>query len=237
MGRVTVLVIATTNRHKLAEIRAILGPRYRYLSLQDFPEAPKVVEDEKTFSGNAMKKARELARFLQDVAALEYRVPGVNALVVADDSGLEVDALNGAPGVHSARFAALDQDGNAGGLPRAGGEVAEASPSDAENNAKLLALLRAVPLEKRAARFRCVIASVRLKPLQPVLAGQTFEGVCEGRIQMEGRGQGGFGYDPLFQPLQHPLSFAQLAADSKNKISHRAQALDKFRRYLETLRL
>lgn len=227
LGPMTALVIATGNKHKLQEIAAILGTRYRYLSLQDFPEAPKVEEDQTTFAANAVKKARALAKFLQGLPGLDFRVPGVHALVVADDSGLEVDALKGAPGVHSARFAALD---GTGGVPAA-------NSMDPANNAKLLRLLRDVPMERRTARFRCAIATVRLKPAQPTLAGQTFEGVCEGRILSEARGSGGFGYDPLFLPVGHPGSFAELNSATKNQLSHRAQALKKFQRYLQTLKL
>src|SRR5689334_23671421 len=100
----TTLVIATRNAHKVEEIRGILGPEFRFLTLRDFPGAPPVVEDATTFAGNAAKKAVELARW---ISGSELK-PGNPTFVVADDSGLEVDALNGAPGVHSARFAALD---------------------------------------------------------------------------------------------------------------------------------
>ena len=228
----TTLLIATRNRHKVGEIASILGTRFRYLDLSGFQEAPTVVEDEPTFARNAVKKARELAKWLQALPTFDFRVPGNNALVLADDSGLEVDALNGAPGVHSARFAALDlSTGSAGGAGPKG------NSSDAENNAKLLRLLKDVPLEKRAARFRCAVAAVRIKPRQPSLAGQVFDGVCEGRIQSAPTGKGGFGYDPLFVPLAHNQSFAELGHETKNKISHRAQALQKLRRYLDTLGL
>jgi XTP/dITP diphosphohydrolase len=225
VSAMTALVIATRNQHKVQEIRAILGAGRRCLSLADFPEAPKVVEDASTFSGNAVKKARGLAAFLQGIPDLDFRVPGVNALVVSDDSGLEVDALQGAPGVHSARFAAGAAGTAAGNAP------------DAANNMKLLKLLGQVPREKRSARFRCAIASFRIKPRQPTLAAQIFEGVCEGRIELEPRGRGGFGYDPLFVPTGQTASFAELKPELKNQLSHRAQALLKFRRYLEVLNL
>jgi XTP/dITP diphosphohydrolase len=162
------------------------------------------------------------------VGGLDFRIPSANALVLADDSGLEVDALQGAPGVHSARFAALD--GRAA-------TAATTNSADASNNAKLLGLLKEVPEGKRQARFRCALASIRVKPPQSVLAGQTFEGTCEGRIQSVARGQGGFGYDSLFVPLGYNQSFAELSAGAKNQISHRAQALQKFKRYLDTLGL
>jgi XTP/dITP diphosphohydrolase len=219
----TTLILATRNAHKVQEIRAILGEQFRYLSLLDFREAPKVVEDQATFAKNAAKKARELAKWFQGLDGLDYRVPGASGSVLADDSGLEVDALGGAPGVHSARFAALD-----------GGGIAENS-SDADNNAKLLRLLQDVPLEKRTARFRCVVSLIQIKPPTPMPAGHLFDGTCEGRIALEPRGQGGFGYDPLFIPTGHQQSFAELGEDVKNRISHRAQALEKMRKAVVTL--
>lgn len=226
MPQLTMLV-ATRNAHKVQEIQAILGDTVRYLSLRDFPEAPAAAEDEPTFAGNAAKKARELARWLQGRPGMEFRIPGVNAYVLADDSGLEVDALQGAPGVHSARFALLDKSGR----PPAG----SGNAPDAENNARLLQLLQDVPQERRTARFRCVLSLVRVKPPQPALAGQLFEGVCEGRIDQSARGTGGFGYDPLFIPAGHARSFAQLGAEEKNRISHRAQALARLRQWLTSI--
>ena len=221
----TTLIIATRNAHKVREIQAILGDRFRYLSLQDFPEAPKVVEDHPTFAKNAAKKARELAKWFQGLNGLDYRVPGASGSVLADDSGLEVDALGGAPGVHSARFAALGE----------GSTAASENSLDADNNAKLLRLLQDVPLEKRTARFRCVLSLVQVKPPQPTPAGHLFDGTCEGRIAFEPRGQGGFGYDPLFIPTGHHQSFAELGEDVKNKISHRSQALEKMKKAVVTL--
>src|SRR5215471_9731625 len=140
------LLIATRNLHKVDEIRAILGDGFRYATLKDFPAAPEVVEDAGTFPGNATKKAVELAKWFPGVQGERTGMWGEGATyVLADDSGLEVDALNGAPGVHSARFAALDT-GAPGNSPTT------------ENNAKLLRLLRDIPPGKRAARFRCVLA-------------------------------------------------------------------------------
>jgi len=137
--------------------------------------------------------------------------------ILADDSGLEVDALGGAPGVHSARFAAADATGTA-------------NASDAANNAKLLRLLASVPPEKRTARFRCVLAlAVRDKPTH------TFDGNCEGRIALSARGAGGFGYDPLFIPDGFTQSFSEIGESVKNKISHRARALAQLRRFLDSL--
>jgi XTP/dITP diphosphohydrolase len=221
----TTLIIATRNEHKLQEIRAILGDRFRYLSLLDFREAPRVAEDQPTFANNAAKKARELAKWFQRLDGLDYRVPGASGSVLADDSGLEVDALGGAPGVHSARFAAMD----------AAGARDTGNSSDADNNLKLLRLLKDVPLEKRTARFRCVLSLIQIKPPQPTPAGHLFEGVCEGRIAFEPKGQGGFGYDPLFLPAGYQQSFAELGEDVKNRISHRAQALEKLRKAVVTL--
>jgi XTP/dITP diphosphohydrolase len=153
--------------------------------------------------------------------------------VLADDSGLEVDALHGAPGVHSARFAALDK-GQPGNSPTA------------DNNAKLLRLLKDVPREKRTARFRCVLA---LTPVfrskggsaSPVcyadeaeLQTELFVGACEGRIGLAPRGQGGFGYDPLFIPAGRNATFAELGEGVKNGMSHRARALEKLKRHLHS---
>jgi len=220
------LFIATRNAHKAAEIRAILGPQIRCLTLRDFPAAPELVEDAASFTGNATRKATQLARWL---CASGGVVPdSTSGFVLADDSGLEVDALHGAPGVHSARFAALEtcKPGN--------------SP-DSENNAKLLRLLKDVPTEKRTARFRCVLA---LTPLTKAAAANAspvcssdefelltefFEGVCEGRIGFAPRGQGGFGYDPLFLPAGLEQTFAELGEAAKNQISHRSQALAKLK--------
>lgn len=228
----TTLLIATRNAHKVGEIQAILGTGYGFLTLNDFPGAPTVVEDADTFAGNATKKAVELAQWL---AASRHALaagpkPTVD-YVLADDSGLEVDALNGAPGVHSARFAALDQ-----------GAAAAGNSPDAENNAKLLRLLAAVPEEKRTARFRCVIAlapvpASRVESASPVcwadeFAAHVFEGACEGRMQPAPSGRGGFGYDPLFVPEGFTESFAELGEAVKNRLSHRAQALAKLEVWL-----
>ena len=222
----TTLIIATRNAHKVQEIAAILGRSFRLLSLKEFNDAPVVVEDQPTFAKNAAKKARELAKWLTYLPNADLRIPGASASVLADDSGLEVDALDGAPGIHSARFAALDGGNPAGGA---------ANCSDADNNAKLLRLLKDVPWDKRTARFRCVLSLVAVKPPQPTLPGHLFEGVCEGRIALEPSGLGGFGYDPLFIPTGHPQSFAELGDDEKNRISHRAQALARMRKALESL--
>jgi XTP/dITP diphosphohydrolase len=181
------LLIATRNPHKLGEIRAILAVRgLSLLGLDALSGLPQVVEDGATFAANAVKKACALA-----LAAGRW--------TLADDSGLEVDALGGEPGVCSARYA---------------GE-----PSDDEaNNRKLLRKLEGV--SNRAARFRCVIALA-----SPAGEAQTVDGVCEGRIIAQPCGRGGFGYDPLFVPDGYELTFAEIDPEAKNGISHRALAL------------
>jgi XTP/dITP diphosphohydrolase len=226
------LVIATRNDHKVGEIRAILGETFQYLTLKDFPEAPEVVEDAGTFAGNATKKAVALAKWFAQAPGAKPGPPDTDVYVLADDSGLEVDALGGAPGVHSARFAALDA-GTPGNSPTA------------DNNAKLLRLLADVPLDKRTARFRCVLA------LAPVLSAEhagssrvcfadeaelrteIFDGTCEGRIGFALQGQGGFGYDPLFTPIGHEQTFGELGEEVKNRLSHRAKALVKLSHWLQ----
>jgi XTP/dITP diphosphohydrolase len=225
------LLIATRNAHKLGEIRAILGHKFRCLGLDEFPGAPEVVEDSATFEGNAVKKAVELARWLSRSAPQILPPDKTPDFVVADDSGLEVDALNGVPGVHSARFAALDtgEPGN--------------SPTTA-NSAKLMRLLESVPADRRGARFRCVVALTPLGPhgaesASPVCSADEFEfsteifqGVCEGRIGTSQKGRGGFGYDPLFYPVGFDQTFGELAESVKNQLSHRAKALERVRQRL-----
>ena len=216
----TTLLIATRNAHKVGEIQAILGAQFRCLTLKEFPDAPPVIEDADTFVGNATKKAVELAKWLAQDESGKRKAESENYFVLADDSGLEVDALNGAPGVHSARFAALDKTENS---------------KDAENNAKLLRLLKEVPPKKCTSRFRCVIALVQLTPHSPLLTPHLFDGACQGRIQLTASGAGGFGYDPLFVPDGFTQSFAELGEDVKNKISHRAKALEKLKFYFSRL--
>lgn len=229
MVLVTTLIISTQNAHKVQEFRALLGASFRCLTLRDFPGIPPAVEDAPDFAGNASRKAVHLARWLQGrPAALSARLgTEIGKLYsVADDSGLEVDILHGAPGVHSARFAALDS-GRSG------------NSSDAENNAKLLHLLANVPAGERRARFRCVIALTPVlvdtaENASPVcyadeteLSTELFDGACEGRVDMSPRGTHGFGYDPLFIPDGFEQSFAELGDEVKNRISHRAKALEK----------
>ena len=228
------LLIATRNTHKLEEIRSVLGDGIDYQTLADYPLAPQVVEDATSFAGNAAKKAEQLAAWLVSSRSLRGGKSLAEAAVLADDSGLEVDFLEGAPGVLSARFAAS----------HAGSDAAANAP-DAANNAKLLKLLEAVPAEKRTARFRCVLA------LSPVVFGSEghggtrsnearltsticFEGSCEGRIGYEPHGASGFGYDPLFTPDGHHQTFAELGAPVKNRISHRARALQRLKQFLQS---
>ena len=216
----TTLLIATNNTHKVGEIRVILGGQFQFLTLNDFPNAPKIIEDADTFAGNAKKKAAELARWLSSSQLSTLNSQPL--FVLADDSGLEVDALNGAPGVHSARFAAMDS-----------GKTENSST--AENNTKLLRLLKNVPMEKRTARFHCVMALVQAHSPQPTVhSPQLFDGVCEGRIILKPRGQSGFGYDPLFVPDGFEQTFAELGDAVKNKLSHRAKALEKLKRFFTT---
>ncbi|NPA49609.1 MAG: XTP/dITP diphosphatase [Thermodesulfobacteria bacterium] len=184
-----VLVLATRNPGKVKELKALLADTgLEVKSLEDFPEAPEVEETGKTFFENAFQKAREIAL-------------ATGHMAMADDSGLEVDALGGAPGVYSARFA---------------GEGA----TDEENIRKLLQELEGVPEEKRTARFRCVI--VVYHP-----SGHWFkaEGVWEGLITTEPRGEGGFGYDPIFLIPELGKTAAEIPLELKNKLSHRAKAL------------
>jgi len=210
-------LIATRNAHKVGEIQKILGDSFQYLTLKDFPGAPEVSEDASTFAGNATKKAVELAQWL---VKNNPDSPGLQrAFVLADDSGLEVDALGGAPGVRSARFAALDT-GKAG------------NSTDAENCSKLLRLLEKFPVARRAARFRCVIAIVEVRQSLPVDEPKLFSGVCEGKIIFQPQGQNGFGYDPLFVPFGYRETFAELGEEVKNSLSHRARALAELKKAL-----
>jgi XTP/dITP diphosphohydrolase len=215
------LLVATRNAHKVAEIRAILGGQFQYLTLNDLPNPPEVVEDADSFAGNAAKKSRELAAWLGAVRLPAPALSAAPVFALADDSGLEVDALGGAPGVHSARFAALDT-----GAP--------ANSSSADNNAKLIRLLRDVPEAKRTARFRCVLAltPATTRAAEPLAPTELFAGACEGRMVIEPRGAAGFGYDPLFIPTGHQQTFAELGEDVKNHLSHRARALAKLKRWL-----
>ncbi len=225
MDRAKAILVATGNRHKVGEIRSILGAQYRVWSMHEVLDPPRLVEDAATFGGNAVAKATQLAGYL--AGRPEAFEPGRDLAgykVLADDSGLEVDALGGAPGVHSARFAHLG-----------GGGVGNAS--DPENNAKLLRLLAGIPVERRTARFRCVLALVDLAWASAGGAAELgeavlFEGVCEGWIGFGPKGAGGFGYDPLFHPVGYEVSFAELGEEIKNGLSHRYRALVQMRDWL-----
>lgn len=209
-----ILFIATRNRHKVEEIQSVLGSGVKCVGLESWTGVPEVVEDAPTFEGNSTKKALQFARWCQaHWSEVRQRFPNEPLWVLADDSGLEVDALNGAPGVHSARFAALDRPAHAG------------NSSDADNNAKLLKLLESVPAVRRTGRFRCVLAVVSVSSQNAALTPLCFQGACEGSIRATPAGGGGFGYDPLFIPDGHTLSFAELGSDIKNQLSHRARAL------------
>jgi XTP/dITP diphosphohydrolase len=181
------LLIASRNHHKIREIAAILAaPNLEFISTDDAPGLPAVEEDGLTFEANAIKKASVLAR-------------ASRLWTLADDSGLEVDALGGEPGVSSARYA---------GVPA----------NDAANNRKLLQQMAGVA--NRTARFRCAVALAG-----PGVEPRVVSGACEGTLLTTPRGSNGFGYDPLFVPNGYAQTFAELPAAVKNRISHRAAAL------------
>jgi len=184
------LVVATRNRHKAREIQQILGPEFNVRDLGAYPKVSEIREGGSSFEENAKLKALAASRQLPD-------------LVIADDSGLEVDALGGAPGIYSARYA--------------GGNATERDKID-----KLLSELARVRTTEdgRRARFRCVVALAR----NGNLIG-TFEGLVEGRIAGEMRGDSGFGYDPIFIPEGLGQTFGELPTEVKNAISHRAKAI------------
>ena len=180
------LVVATKNAGKAAEVaHALADLPYEIVSLSDYADAPDIEETGTTFVENAVVKATSYARFSGE-------------LTLADDSGLEVDALDGAPGVLSSRFA----------------------PTDPERISRLLELLKDVPDDKRTARFRCAVAIA-----EPDGRVQTCEGTVEGIISREPAGTHGFGYDPVFYLPDRSLTMAQLTREEKNAISHRGQAL------------
>ena len=197
------ILIATMNTGKLLEYERLLAevPGLELETMAALPEPIDVVEDRDTFRGNALKKAMEIAT-----------VAGMPCL--ADDSGLEVDALGGGPGVYSARYA---------------GE----GSTDSENNAKLLDELSGIADDERTARFQCAIVIVDQSGRELAMA----EGACEGRIGSEPRGSHGFGYDPLFVPEGYAQTMAELGPETKNEISHRAKAAAKLVPILRELRI
>jgi XTP/dITP diphosphohydrolase len=192
------IVLATRNKKKIEEIKRItIGLPITILSLDDFPDCPETVEDRDTFEGNAIKKAVEVCRCMGKPS-------------LADDSGLEVDALNGAPGVYSARYAPDAASGN-----------------DPRNYEKLLNDLKDVPREKRGAQFVCCLALAF-----PDGTTKTFFGYSRGRIGYEARGKKGFGYDPVFLPEGFDRTFAEMTAEEKDSLSHRGKALQKLAEFL-----
>ena len=211
------IVFATNNQHKLDEIRAILGPSFEVVSLADIGCHEDIPETGQTLEENALMKA-------------QYIYDHYHVSCFADDTGLEVEALNGAPGVYSARYASL-----------------EAVPADSpqglshDSEANMARLLRELANNNnRKARFRTVIALIEKKDVCPcgctsIQVVHKFEGIVNGEIIRERRGGEGFGYDPIFQPDGYDKTFAELGSDIKNSISHRARATQKLADYLKTL--
>ena len=191
------LVVATKNKKKLSEIKDILkGMNLKLISLNAYKDVPPVLENGKTFQENAIKKAIKLSRF-------------TGQLCLGEDSGLCVDALNGAPGIYSARFSGKDK-------------------SDIKNNLKLLRLLKDMPVVERKAHYVCAVALADKGGLIGVA-----EGNCSGLIDFEPKGSAGFGYDPLFYIPKYKKTFAQLGEEIKHKMSHRFHALKKAKRIIE----
>lgn len=185
------IILATGNQHKKEEVQKILGEGdFQILTMKEAGMDLDIVEDGDSFEENAMIKAR---------AVKEH----TSAAVLADDSGLEVDALDGAPGIYSARYSGEDAN-------------------DEKNNEKMLEEMKEVPLEKRGAQFVCVIAYI-----DEAGAEHVFRGECPGHIAYEPKGDGGFGYDPLFLVERLNKTYAQLTEEEKNELSHRAEALKK----------
>ena len=195
IGQPQTLVLASNNAHKLTELSGMLGDRYRILSMAEAGYHEEIDETGNTFAENAVLKAEAVCR-----------ATGYAAL--ADDSGLMVDALAGAPGVHSARYAGHHGD-------------------DVANNNLLIEHMQAVPDERRSAQFVSVLALA-----SPFAATLTFEGVCEGTILHEARGTGGFGYDPYFL-YATGKTFAEMTQEEKNAVSHRARAMEKLKEHLK----
>ena len=190
MGNRTKIILATHNANKLVEVRKILsGLPLEIEALASYPDIPIIEENGETFAENALLKANTVFE-------------ATEILTIADDSGLEVDALDGAPGIRSARFSENHHDYSA-------------------NNRKLLESLKTVPKGERGAQFRCVAAIVTTG------CKEIMEGIVRGRIIEEARGEKGFGYDPLFVPEGFDQTFAELGEDIKNRISHRALAFEK----------
>ncbi len=199
------ILVATSNPGKLRDFAgAALRHGVEVAGIPDFSFLPTVAEDGRTFEANARKKAEAYSRY----------VPG--EILIADDSGLEIDALDGAPGVHSARYAAPDLHGKEP-------HEADTNTDDEANNARVLRELNGVPFPERTGRFVCVLAAARDGK---ILA--TFRGSAEGIILDAPCGNNGFGYDPLFYFPQIKKTFAELTAEEKSKYSHRGAAFEKF---------
>ncbi len=191
------IVLATRNRYKIKEIKKILGDLIVEISSAlDFPGLEEVEEDGATLEENAAKKALVVSKFTQQLA-------------IADDSGLEVDALEGRPGVYSSRFAGKDATYD-------------------DNNKKLLELMEYVHPKHRTARFVCIVAIADKGKVKKII-----KGTCEGIIAFEPKGKTGFGYDPLFIIPEYNKTFAELGSEIKNKISHRAKAFLETKKFLE----
>ena len=192
------LLIASTNKGKIREVKAQLKDfDFEIVGLENFPELMNIKEDGNSFKANALKKAKVSAQ-------------KTNLITLADDSGLEVDYLDGKPGIYSARFSGKDA-------------------SDQKNNEKLLKELEGVEKEKRTARFRCVM--VIYNPHNDFC--KSANGSCEGRILKSAQGENGFGYDPLFYVESKGKTMAELEPEVKNKISHRANALRKMKKIIK----
>ena len=191
------IVFASKNRGKIRELNALLeGMNVNLLSLHDCPDVPNIIEDGNTFLENALKKARVISEY-------------TGGTIIADDSGLEVDYLQGAPGIHSARYSGV-------------------GATDERNIHKLLEELEGVPIEKRGAAFRCALVLYRTDG-----TFETFEGKLEGKIATEPTGSEGFGYDPVFIVPEQGKTVAQLDPETKNRISHRAIAFAKLKKSLQ----
>ena len=191
------IIFASKNKGKIRELNALLeGMKVNLLSLHDYPDVPDIIEDGNTFLENALKKARVISEY-------------TGGTIIADDSGLEVDCLEGAPGIHSARYSG-------------------AGATDEKNIRKLLEELEGVPAEKRGAAFRCALVLYRTDG-----TFETFEGKLEGKIATEPTGSEGFGYDPVFIVPEYGKTVAQIDPETKNRISHRAIAFAKLKKSLQ----
>jgi len=193
------IVIASSNRYKIKEIEQIYAELpIEFIPMSAFSNIPKIEEDGKSFRENAIKKAQVVSKALE-------------LITLAEDSGIEVDALNGGPGIYSSRYAGKERD-------------------DRKNNEKLLNELAGVPLEKRTARYRAVAVLMSAQQIEAIA-----EGTMEGIIAERPRGESGFGYDPIFIVPAYGKTVAELGTEIKNKISHRAKALRSIKENLKTL--